>query len=76
MFCPCPSPKHIADRPIPSLPYRYIRTPILPPKVQEYLDGKGVGFALVEDCCRAMLFIASNPTINGKREKMSPDPEP
>ncbi|OAL34961.1 hypothetical protein AYO20_05676 [Fonsecaea nubica] len=44
----------------------YIRTPILSQKVQEFLDGKGVGFALVEDCCRAMLFIASDPTINGR----------
>ncbi|KIW80819.1 hypothetical protein Z517_07436 [Fonsecaea pedrosoi CBS 271.37] len=44
----------------------YIRTPILSQKVQDFLDGKGVGFALVEDCCRAMLFIASDPTINGR----------
>lgn len=45
---------------------RYIRTPILPQKVQDYLDGKGIGFALVEDCCKAMLLIASDTTINGK----------
>lgn len=45
--------------------FRYIRTPILPPTVQEYLENKGVGFALVEDCCRAMLLIATDTTING-----------
>ncbi|KAK5444212.1 hypothetical protein LTS15_010565 [Exophiala xenobiotica] len=44
----------------------YIQTPILPPKVQEYLIGNGVGFALVEDCCRAMLLIASDKSINGR----------
>ncbi|OQU97178.1 hypothetical protein CLAIMM_03153 [Cladophialophora immunda] len=44
----------------------YIQTPILPQPVQDYLDGKGVGFALVEDCCKAMLIIASDKTINGR----------
>ncbi|EXJ87219.1 hypothetical protein A1O3_04178 [Capronia epimyces CBS 606.96] len=43
----------------------YIRTPILPAVVQEYLDNKGVGFALVEDCVRAMLLIGSDQAING-----------
>jgi hypothetical protein len=45
---------------------RYIRTPILPLAVQQYLDNKGVGFALVEDCCQAMLLLATKKTINGK----------
>ncbi|KIV81007.1 hypothetical protein PV11_08461 [Exophiala sideris] len=44
----------------------YIRTPILGPAVQQYLDDKGVGFALVEDCCRAMLLISTDKTINGR----------
>ena len=44
---------------------RYIRTPILSPMVQKYLDDSGVGFALVEDCCRAMLLLATDTKING-----------
>ncbi|KAJ0419716.1 hypothetical protein BJY00DRAFT_313862 [Aspergillus carlsbadensis] len=44
----------------------YVRTPILPEAVQRYLDGKGVGFALVEDACKAMLRIASDHDINGR----------
>jgi hypothetical protein len=45
---------------------RYVRTPIFPAKVQKYLDGRGIGFALVEDCSQAMLLIAADRTINGK----------
>lgn len=45
---------------------RYVRTPIVPEAAQEYLDQKGIEFALVEDCCQAMLLIASDATINGK----------
>ncbi|KAI1615924.1 hypothetical protein EDD36DRAFT_414842 [Exophiala viscosa] len=43
----------------------YIRTPILSPMAQKYLDDSGVGFALVEDCCRAMLLLATDTKING-----------
>lgn len=45
---------------------RYVRTPILSNVIQEYLDGKGVGFALTEDACKAMLKIASDPLVNGR----------
>lgn len=44
---------------------RYVRTPILSESMQDFLDGKGVGFALVEDACKAMLRIASDTTVNG-----------
>jgi hypothetical protein len=42
-----------------------VRTPILSKDIQDYLDGKGVGFALVEDSAKAMLKIASDASING-----------
>jgi hypothetical protein len=45
---------------------RYVRTPILPQPVQDFLDGKGVNFALVDDAARAMLLLASDRTINGE----------
>jgi len=44
----------------------YVRTPILNKDIQEFLDGKGVGFATVEDTCKAMLKIASDTTVNGR----------
>ncbi|KAH8703862.1 short chain dehydrogenase reductase [Talaromyces proteolyticus] len=44
----------------------YVRTPILSKDIQDYLDGKGVGFALVEDSAKAMLKIASDASINGR----------
>lgn len=44
---------------------RYVKTPILSKDIQDYLDGKGVSCALVEDCARAMLYIASDSSING-----------
>jgi len=44
----------------------YVRTPIIPEEAQEYLDQKGIEFALVEDCCQAMLLIGSDATINGR----------
>lgn len=47
------------------LPLRFVRTPILPKEVQVYLEQKGVGFALIEDACKAMLKIASDTTVNG-----------
>lgn len=58
-------------RPLKKLPptidlLRYIRTPALPQAVQDYLDEKGAGFALVEDSARAMLMLASNEAINGE----------
>jgi hypothetical protein len=34
-------------------------------EIQEYLVGMGVEFATVEDCCKAMLKIASDTTVNG-----------
>jgi hypothetical protein len=46
--------------------HRYVRTPILPLEVQQFLDSKGVVFALVEDSCKAMLKIASDASINGE----------
>ena len=49
--------------------YRYTRTPILDKGIQDYLDGEGVGFATVEDACRAMLKIASDTTVNGMFER-------
>ena len=48
---------------------RYVRTPILPQAVQDYLEERGVGFALVEDCCKAVLKIASDTTVNGIHPK-------
>ncbi|TVY17128.1 5'-hydroxyaverantin dehydrogenase [Lachnellula arida] len=44
----------------------YVRTPILGQEIQAYLVGKGVEFATVEDCAKAMLKIASDTTINGR----------
>ncbi|KAF2484909.1 hypothetical protein BDY17DRAFT_93651 [Neohortaea acidophila] len=44
----------------------YIRTAALSQAVQDYLDGKGIGFALAEDSARAMLLIASDEKINGR----------
>ncbi|CAK7238081.1 hypothetical protein SEUCBS140593_010310 [Sporothrix eucalyptigena] len=44
----------------------YVRTPILSEKIIEYLEGKGVHFATVDDCARAMLNIASDTTIHGR----------
>ncbi|KAI0136170.1 short chain dehydrogenase reductase [Xylariales sp. AK1849] len=44
----------------------YVRTPILPDKVIEYLVSKGVKFATVEDCARAVLNIASDKEIQGR----------
>lgn len=44
----------------------YVRTPILSQKVQEYLDGEGVGFAEVGDSARGMLFLASDKSVNGR----------
>ncbi|KAJ3530540.1 hypothetical protein NM208_g9282 [Fusarium decemcellulare] len=44
----------------------YVRTPILSDDVIDFLEGKGVKFATVDDCARAMLHIASDKTINGK----------
>ncbi|TVY36533.1 5'-hydroxyaverantin dehydrogenase [Lachnellula subtilissima] len=44
----------------------YVRTPILGEEIQAYLVGKGVEFATVEDCTKAMLKIASDTTINGR----------
>lgn len=44
---------------------RYIRTAALSQAVQDYLDGKGIGFALAEDSARAMLLLASDEKING-----------
>ncbi|KAF2806029.1 short chain dehydrogenase reductase [Mytilinidion resinicola] len=44
----------------------YVRTPILGQKVQDYLDGQGVGFALTEDAAKAMLKIASDTSVNGR----------
>lgn len=45
---------------------RYVRTPILSDAILEYLEGKGVKFATVDDCTSTMLRIASEPSINGK----------
>lgn len=47
------------------VPRRYVRTPILDQGIQDFLDGKGVGFATVDDTCTAMLRIASDITVNG-----------
>ncbi|KAJ4244010.1 hypothetical protein NW762_014623 [Fusarium torreyae] len=44
----------------------YVKTPILSSRIIDYLVGKGVKFATVEDCCNAMLRIASDKTINGR----------
>ncbi|KAK9422985.1 putative Short chain dehydrogenase reductase [Seiridium unicorne] len=44
----------------------YVRTPILPDSVIEYLASKGVKFARVEDCARAMLNIVADEGINGR----------
>ncbi|KAK6078999.1 fungal specific transcription factor domain-containing protein [Seiridium cupressi] len=44
----------------------YVRTPILPDSVVEYLASKGVKFARVEDCARAMLNIVADEGINGR----------
>jgi hypothetical protein len=44
---------------------RFVRTPILDQGIQDFLDGKGVGFATVDDACTAMLKIASDTTVNG-----------
>jgi hypothetical protein len=46
--------------------FRYVRTPILSQDIQDYLNSKGVEFALVEDSAKAMLNIASDVTINGR----------
>lgn len=45
---------------------RYVRTPILSDKVVEYLESKGVKFATVDDCARAMLQLASRKEVNGE----------
>ncbi|KAH6977416.1 short chain dehydrogenase reductase [Ilyonectria sp. MPI-CAGE-AT-0026] len=44
----------------------YVRTPILSDKVIQYLESKGVNFATVDDCARAMVHIASDKDINGR----------
>ncbi|KAH8896921.1 short chain dehydrogenase reductase [Thozetella sp. PMI_491] len=44
----------------------YVRTPILSDKIIEYLESKGVKFATVEDCAKAMLKIGSDKLINGR----------
>lgn len=44
-----------------------MRTPILTETVVEFLQGKGVRFANVDDCASAMLRIASEKSLNGKR---------
>ncbi|KAN0089650.1 short chain dehydrogenase reductase [Hyaloscypha variabilis] len=44
----------------------FVRTPILDQGIQDFLDGKGVGFATVDDACTAMLKIASDTTVNGR----------
>lgn len=44
----------------------YVRTPILSPKVLEYLVSKGVKFATIDDCARAMLNIAADQSIHGR----------
>lgn len=45
--------------------HRYVLTPIIPEPVQHYLKEQGVGFATTEDASKAMLLIASDPSING-----------
>lgn len=44
----------------------YVRTPILSAKIIDYLESKGVKFATVDDCARAMLNIAADPSIHGQ----------
>jgi NAD(P)-dependent dehydrogenase (short-subunit alcohol dehydrogenase family) len=44
----------------------YVKTPIIPSIVQDYLIKEGVGFATTDDAAKAMLLIASDKTINGK----------
>ncbi|KAK9777150.1 putative Short chain dehydrogenase reductase [Seiridium cardinale] len=44
----------------------YVRTPILADSVIEHLASKGVKFARVEDCTRAMLNIVADEGINGR----------
>lgn len=44
---------------------RYVRTPILSNKVIEYLESKGVNFATLDDCARAVIYIASRKEANG-----------
>ncbi|KAF7557421.1 hypothetical protein G7Z17_g638 [Cylindrodendrum hubeiense] len=44
----------------------YVRTPILSDRIIQYLESKGVNFATVDDCARAMLHIASDKEINGR----------
>lgn len=46
--------------------HRYVRTPILSDTIIDYLEGKGVKFATVDDCASTMLRIASEPSINGE----------
>ena len=44
---------------------RYVRTPILSDTVIEFLEGKGVKFATVDDCVQSMLRLGSEKDING-----------
>lgn len=57
-------------------PRRYVRTPILSDKVIAYLESKGVKFATVEDCARAMIQIAARKEVNGKTQQARRLPKP
>ena len=46
---------------------RYTKTTILSQAVIERLESKGVKFSLVEDCAAAMLRLATDKNINGRR---------
>lgn len=45
-------------------PY-YVETTVLPKKVYEYIRGKGIDFASLEDAGQCLLRLLSDPTVNG-----------
>ncbi|KAK5064801.1 hypothetical protein LTR84_000635 [Exophiala bonariae] len=45
-------------------PY-YVETTVLPKKVYEYIRGKGIDFATLEDAGQCLLRLLSDPAING-----------
>lgn len=51
---------------------RFVATGLMSAAVQDHVSSKGVEFADAADAAGAMLKIASDPSINGKSARFSP----
>lgn len=41
---------------------------MLPQAIEEYLNKEDIGCARVDDCCKAMLVLASDKSIHGEQD--------